>query len=72
MKIITVVNNTNQLGWTVTLSNNDKRPEQHNRLGNPGNAAAKAVQLSQFHKNCVIVGDDRAMALIPDSIKNPQ
>lgn len=73
MNIITITSGKDSFsGWTVTLTTGrNARPEQHSNICNAGDAAAKAVQIWQFlGGNVNIVGDDRAMALIPESIKN--
>lgn len=67
--IITIVKTNDTRDWIVTLKKGNSKPEQHIRLGNAGNAAAKAVQLKQFVPDAVIVGHDDAIKKIPESLR---
>jgi hypothetical protein len=67
--VITIVKTDDTRGWIVTLKKGKSKPEQHIRLGNAGNVAAKAVQLKQFAPDAVIVGHDDAMKQIPESLR---
>lgn len=69
MNIISIVKTNDSRGWVVTLTAGKGKLEQHIRLGNSGNAAAKAVQLKQFVQDAVIVGHDDAMKKIPESLR---